>query len=275
MDIGTAKLPSAAARHRPPPARRARRDPGGERRRVPGGGPRRHRGDRRARPPRRCSWAGPACTSGRRSTGWRSRPPTPRCGRGSSSRPSAWVARRCTGRLRASDPVAARGRSCRATCAGSCGPWRSIELTGRPFSATLPEREFVSAHSDARPPGRPRTSSTTASTGGCERMWAARAASRRRERLLGDGLRDGVHGSPRDRVQPGDRGDRRRRSTRTRPRADTARRPVATPGGRRRGSAPTRASSGSMPPAPDLLDRALAAVREADAGSRHGIPENG
>ena len=26
--------------------------------------------------------------------------------------------------------------------------------------------------------------------------------------------------------------------------------------------------------APDLLDRALAAVREADAGLRHGIPEN-
>ena len=131
------------AGHPAPPARRARRDPGGQRRRVPAARAGRHRG--RAGPRCACPWsrAGPGSTCGRRSTGSRSRRPTPRCGPALAG--SGWTDEgvgALLAELRAADPPAADAiepnngrRVVRAL--------EVIALTGRPFSATMPTREFV------------------------------------------------------------------------------------------------------------------------------------
>jgi tRNA dimethylallyltransferase len=173
-------------------------------------------------------------------------------------------------RLRESDPAAADqilpGNLRRVVRA-----LEVIEITGRPFSASMPGREFLTpavmlglrvdrAILDARIDQR------------VDRMWEA-GLLHETEALLRCGLREGVTASraigysQAIAVVDGILGQEQAR-------ADTAQ---ATRRYARRQESwfrPDPRIEWLDAAAPDLLDRALAAVREADAGLRHGIPEN-
>ena len=131
-----------APRHPAPPARRPRGHRGSQRRGIPAPAP----GPTSPRSPGAggtpCWSAAPASTSGRCSTGSRSRPPTRESGGGWRRRPLASAPRRCCSGCATLDPAAASAieannarRIVRAL--------EVIELTGRPFSATMPSREYV------------------------------------------------------------------------------------------------------------------------------------
>ena len=173
-------------------------------------------------------------------------------------------------RLARARPGRRRRRSCPATCGGSCEPSRSSSSPVGRSSPAMPEREFVRPSRQlglrldravARRPHRPR---------GCERMWRRGLAAR--------------DGAPARRAGCG-RGGRRRRALgyarcsrcstarwpRTRPAPTRSRRRGASPGGRRRGSAATRASCGSTPTAPGPARPGAGGGREAArrAAARH------
>ena len=144
-------------------------------------------------PPRRCSSAVPASTCGLRSTGSTSRRPTPRCG---PRLEADGRAPRCGGAA----PPPARERIREAAAQILPGNVRRvvralevIEITGRPFSASMPTREFVApavmlglrvdrAVLDERIGRR------------VERMWEAGLRAET-EALLERGLREGVTAS--------------------------------------------------------------------------------
>ena len=131
-----------APRHPAPPARRPRGHRGGQRRGLPGQRPGRPRRDRRARAPRPCWSAGPASTSVRRSTASRSRPPTWESGARLEEEAAGLGTEALLQRLRHLDPAAAsviEANNARRIVRAL----EVIELTGRPFSATMPSREYV------------------------------------------------------------------------------------------------------------------------------------
>ena len=147
-----------------------------------------------------------------------------------------------------------------------------IELTGRPFSASMPTRELASpAVILGLRTERPVLDERIA--GRVDRMWDDGLAAET-ETLLAAGLREGVTASraigysQAVAVIDG-------KLSESEAREDTAQ---ATRRYARRQESWFRPDPRIVwldARAPDLLDRALAAVREADAGPRHGIPENG
>jgi tRNA dimethylallyltransferase len=170
MDIGTAK-PTLAERHGIPtsPARRPGRHPGGERRGIPAGGPDRPAGDRGPRT------HGPILAGGsglyvRAALDHLDIPPTDPAVRARLEAEADTLGLAALReRLTALDPVAAQRiepnndrRVIRAL--------EVIELTGRPFSASLPERQhLVPTVMLGTDPGRARTSTTGSRPGpvGC------------------------------------------------------------------------------------------------------------
>ena len=143
MDIGTAKLRRAERRgvpHHQLDVLDVTEE--AERRRVPAARPGRRRGRPRPRPgaPRRRRVG--ALRAGASSTGSTSRPPTRRCVAGSRSGPRPTARQPCSPSWSGSIPAAAAAiepnntrRIVRAL--------EVVELTGRPFSATMPTREHL------------------------------------------------------------------------------------------------------------------------------------
>jgi len=146
-----------------------------------------------------------------------------------------------------------------------------IELTGRPFSATMPEREFVSP-AVVLGLRLDRDVLVERIDRRVERMWEDGLRTET-EALLGVGLRHGVTASraigysQAIAVVDGDLDE-------TAARRDTAQ---ATRRYARRQESWFRPDPRIVwldAASPDLLDRALTAVREADAQVRHGMAEN-
>ena len=243
MDIGTAKLPRRrAARHPPSPAGRPRRDRAGDRGRVPGLGP---RGDRglppaagHARPGRRFGalHAGdprPVRVPGHRPR--RTRPARGRAGRRS-------VPRRCTPASPSST------RLPRRRCVPSNGrrvvrALEVIEITGRPFSASLPEPRYhydravqIGVDIDRETLDRRIEQRVDADVGGGLRRGGPRAGGRR---ACARGVRR-TGRSATSRSWPSSTGSspRRRRGSRR------SRAPAGSRAARTAGSARTRASPG-------------------------------
>ena len=201
----------------------------------------------------------------RRWTGWRSRRPTPPCAQRCSRSSSDVGVDRLRERLAALDPHAASAiqpnngrRIVRAL--------EVIELTGRPFSATLPTREhLVPTVTIGLAVPRPELDERIAAR--VHRMWDA-ACWRRSRRLDAAGLREGrtaarALGYSQALAAPG-------RAARARPRRveDTITATRGSPGGRRRGSAPTRASTGSRTTTRTWSRQALARASPAAAVRR-------
>src|SRR5829696_3764414 len=146
-----------------------------------------------------------------------------------------------------------------------------IELTGRPFSATMPTRELVSpAVLLGLHTGREVLDDRISRR--VEAMWehGLRAET---ERLLERGLRQGVTASraigysQAIAVVDGELDEAQARLDTTQATRRYARRQESW-------FRPDPRIRWLDADAPDLLDRALTAVREADAQLRHGIPEN-
>ncbi len=203
MDIGTAKLPPAERRgipHHQLDVLDVTR--GGERRGLPAGGPGRHRRHPRPRGRTRSSSAGRASTSGPPWTG--SNPADRPGGAGPLGAGGGRAGHRgAVCRAAARDPAAAariepsnRRRIVRAL--------EVIELTGEPFSATMPAREYVVRHVGHRAaPAAPGPRPPDRRPGGAD--VGAGAASTRCARWSDLGLRRGPDGQPGPRLRPGAR----------------------------------------------------------------------
>ncbi len=96
-------------------------------------------------------------------------------------------------RLRESDPIAA-GQIMPGNVRRVVRALEVIEITGRPFSASMPATRVPRACRHARPPRRSRPCSTSASTAGCSGCGQT-ACVEETEGLLVRGLRDGVTAS--------------------------------------------------------------------------------
>ena len=144
-----------------------------------------------------------------------------------------------------------------------------VELTGRPFSASLPTLEYADPHTVQIGVDIDRETLDRAD----------RRAGRRdvRQRLRRGGPPParprpgrGPHRAPGDRLPRGGRAPARRAHRGGGPRADRARPPGGSPAARTRGSARTRASSGSGTTTRELVDKALAAVAAGSEQDRSG-----
>jgi tRNA dimethylallyltransferase len=173
-------------------------------------------------------------------------------------------------RLRESDPAAA-GQILPNNVRRIVRALEVIEITGRPFSASMPKREF---HSPAVMLGLrvERAVLDERIERRVQRMWRA-GLRLETEGLLGHGLRDGVTASraigysQAIAVIDGE-------LTEEEARADTVQSTRRYARRQESWFRPDPRITWLDAMSPDLLDGALAAVREADAGLRHGIPEN-
>ena len=121
-----------------------------------------------------------------------------------------------------------------------------VEITGRPFSASLPA-------AGVRRPAPPSRSGSPSTGPRWTRGSSERVAGMfddgfvdEVERLLDEGLAEGRTASPGDRLPRGGGPPRRRADPRRGARADGRSPPAGSPGARRRGSARTRGSPGSL-----------------------------